>query len=251
MQLCGPRLTCSGGECVSAVYDPDAPHTGTTAPASPPSDGMVPAALAPSEAGIATEGDACSVDGEQRCAGFASTLPLRCEGSIWLRQPECSAAQRCDTSEGPKRGSCSAVPRECMGKQAGEPFCDDEKMHVCNADLLGSDLRPCAEQEHCATNSSGTAKCECVPGLIKTAAGCQQATDCTHENGGCDALTRCEINGGERSCTVCPPGFEGRGDTGCVPKLAELALRRATSFPDLRPTRSSIAFGYRCSHRVW
>jgi hypothetical protein len=236
MQLCGSGLTCSRGECVSAEYDPDAPRTGTTASVSHSSDGgMVPAAPAPSESGIATEGGDCDVDGERRCAGFASTLPLRCEGSTWLRQPDCSAAQHCDTSEGPTRGACRAIPRECVGKTADVPFCTDEMMRVCNADLLGSNLRPCADDERCAPDSQGNASCECEAGLIKIAERCQQPTDCTHENGGCDALTRCEVNGGARTCTTCPPGFDGRGETGCVPKLAELAVATGELVPAFAP----------------
>lgn len=235
MELCGAGLTCSGGECVSAVFDPNAPtNTGTTSSAARASDAGVPAARAPSATGIAAEGEPCDVDGEGRCSGFASTLPLRCESATWKRQPECAASQRCDTSES-RRGQCQPIARECMGRTADVPFCDQEMMHVCSADLLDSDIHPCSADQRCGTDSKGGAACVCLSGMVKGIAGCQEATDCSHDNGGCDRLTMCESNANAIKCTACPMGFGGTGETGCVPKLAQLAVSVGELAPAFAP----------------
>lgn len=156
MELCGPGLTCSGGDCVNAELDSNAiDNSGTTSNASRMQDGGMPGTPAPSESGIAAAGEHCDVEGELRCAGFASAQPLRCESSTWQRQPECTAAQRCDTSKSADRGKCQPLARECTGQTCDLPFCDDEIMHVCNADLLGSAVVPCGENQHCTPDAKG------------------------------------------------------------------------------------------------
>ena len=54
---------------------------------------------------------------------------------------------------------------------------------------------------------------------------CPAATDaaaadagglCLTNNGGCDPLTACTNAGGGRTCSACPTGYNGTGDTACA-----------------------------------
>jgi hypothetical protein len=238
-ELCGPGMTCSSGECVSAEFDPNAPRPTVAMRADPTmADTAATKMMMPNKSGIAEEGAACDVDGEKRCAAFGSAVPLRCEAAVWQRQAACTAAQRCDTSEGTGRGTCRAIPRQCMGQKPDVPFCDDEQMHVCNADLLASDVKPCSENERCSPDNGG-AHCACSPGFVDGAAGCQPSTDCTRENGGCDPLTMCSIVAAGVACTECPPGWNGTGKAGCVPGLGELSVANAELTPAFSPGTTS------------
>jgi hypothetical protein len=133
--LCGSDLTCRGGECVSSKYDPEAAPTKTDTQAATAID----SGSAPSSTGIAADKEACDQNGARRCAGFNSSVPLSCEDGRWVARAECTAMQRCDTSEGSTRGTCRAIPSECIGQKPDMPFCKSEMMHVCDADLLRSE----------------------------------------------------------------------------------------------------------------
>jgi trimeric autotransporter adhesin len=230
--VCGPGQTCMGGECVSAMYDPDAkPRPPAETPAGDAGPSNEP--NAPSQDGIAKEGESCSMEGERRCASFASSLPLRCSEGSWQRQTECTAAQRCDTSEGPMRGTCRTMAPKCAGQQPNEPFCDETAMRVCNADLLAVVDRVCGDNEQCVTEG-GRAECGCQTGFVKQHAGCRKSTTCS-DNGGCDPHTACNESGGNRTCTACPAGFSGTGETGCAPLLASLESTAGKLDPPFSP----------------
>lgn len=230
-ELCGPDLTCRGGACVSSEYDPNATPTKADADAGTSID----SGSAPNSSGTATESEACDQAGGRRCAGFNSALPLLCEGGVWLAQAECTAMQRCDTSDGATQGTCRPVAIECIGQRPLVPFCDSEMMQVCDSDLLHSKLRPCAENERCAPNGSGEVTCSCRVGLVKTLAGCEPATNCDSDNGGCDRLTQCRVEGNRRVCGMCPTGWSGVGESGCIPALVQLDVAPAVLTPAFSP----------------
>ncbi len=239
-ELCRGNQTCSRGQCVSAVYDPKAP------PPDPMTDPDIEVDAGPSQSGpqpsmegVASEGDSCATEGELRCAGFASALPLRCESGSWQRQMECSAAQRCDTSDSAMRGSCRAIPSECIGRQPNEPFCYAGMMQVCNADLVASMVRLCFENERCGPNENGEASCTCQPGFVKIDSVCQEPKGCEDDNGGCDPLTKCVPGQGGRTCTGCPPGYAGDGEAGCLPSLATLSSTPIPLSPPFDPSITS------------
>jgi hypothetical protein len=235
-ELCGASLTCSKGDCVSAELDPEASKSATSMRSDPsvaaPND---TAKAQPDPSGVAKEGDPCSTPDERRCASLGSDLPLRCDGTNWQRQPECTESQRCDTSAGSTRGTCQPIARECMGKQAGVPFCDSEVMYQCNADLLASDIKPCNEHEHCQPDGKGSGNCACRPGYVEHDTMCVEPPDCDTDNGGCDKLTDCIVQNGARTCTVCPSGWSGDGMSGCTPSLSSLEVANAELTPKFDP----------------
>jgi hypothetical protein len=239
-ELCSAGLTCSAGDCVSAEYDASSPgKTASRSDSTTTLDAGTPGV--PSDAGIADENQPCSVDGERACTGFGSSMPLRCTDALWQRQPECTETQRCDTSEGSTRGTCRAVDRICTGQQPAVPFCDAEKMYVCNADLLGAERRLCAENERCSPDETGSVHCTCRAGFVKKDETCVEATSCATANGGCDPLTMCIPTQGARVCGGCPSGWSGNGDVGCIPSLGDLTL----SSGQLTPAFDSSVSAYR------
>jgi hypothetical protein len=106
-------------------------------------------------------------------------------------------------------------------------------MRVCMSSF-SSVIRPCGANEHCVASSE--ARCECMTGFVRTAAGCERPSDCKVANGGCDLLTTCTMRGSERQCGVCPPGYVGQGDTGCEPLLANLVPSAGELVPAFDPT---------------
>lgn len=67
---------------------------------------------------------------------------------------------------------------------------------------------------------SGSAVCSCDSGFVNgaDAATCLDLNECTANNGGCDSLTTCTNSVGGFACGACPPGYDGTGATGCVPR---------------------------------
>jgi hypothetical protein len=47
---------------------------------------------------------------------------------------------------------------------------------------------------------------------------CVDIDECAIDHGGCDSLTTCKNFGGGFECSACPPGYDGSGTTGCVPR---------------------------------
>lgn len=232
---CGPGNTCSGGKCISAEYDPnrkrtpDATRSDATTQEPPQSEPK------PSAAGVATENAPCESDGDRRCSGIGSSLPLLCQGGTWTRQVECTAAQRCRTAEGPNRGKCEPIPMVCVGQQPEVRFCSNEMMFECSQDLLTFKPRTCPDNERCAQGTEG-AMCACNPGFARTkGVACEQSTSCAQANGGCDPLTTCRPTANGRECGECPSGWTGTGDTGCVPALMDLAITGADLTPPFNP----------------
>jgi hypothetical protein len=126
---------------------------------------------------------------------------------------------------------------ECVGKDADHAFCDGETMRVCT-DPLAPRVRPCGEHERCVGTESSV-HCDCSIGFIQGEGGCRPATHCGSDNGGCDALTRCEVVASAIACSACPAGYGGDGNRGCVPLLAALDVQPATLEPAFSPEVTS------------
>ena len=56
----------------------------------------------------------------------------------------------------------------------------------------------------------------CPAGFFAGADGCVDINECRGDSPPCDALTECINLSGGFTCSVCPPGFEGDGVSGCV-----------------------------------
>jgi hypothetical protein len=66
--------------------------------------------------------------------------------------------------------------------------------------------------------SDVTAYTLCSPGYAVDARGvCSDVDECSLGRFGCDGLTRCTNTIGGHTCTPCPAGYSGEGETGCIP----------------------------------
>jgi trimeric autotransporter adhesin len=125
------------------------------------------------------------------------------------------------------------APSMCDGRPAGSEVCDGAFVRVCNEDGQSSS-RQCGKQQRCVT-IDGQASCVCVPGSVDQGNGCQVATNCEVDRGGCDTLTTCSISGDERVCSMCPDGYEGDGKQGCIPMLSALTAAGGELSPAFTP----------------
>lgn len=168
---------------------------------------------------VATMSTACSEEGDLACAGGNRNV-LVCRASVWQVDKQCSPTERCDSAPG-LEAQCLPRADECIAHKSGERFCDASSIMRMCLDSGNSQVVACGKQQHCVTRDN-EAICACVPGTADVGAGCQVATDCAAGQGGCDMLTRCSMDGGQRTCSSCPEGYTGTGLTGCTPKLTSL-----------------------------
>jgi FG-GAP repeat len=223
-EACEPGFTCVDGACVDA----------TSTSAAPAADGGTPTTAADAstdthgglDEGLATAGHACKT-GQRACDGHGSLTPLACEDGVWKEQPACAENQRCSTADGDTLGSCQTIAEACANRTANEPYCDGETMYICT-DLTSAVERQCPDNEWCAQKGD-SAVCDCRAGYVRQSDGrCKQSKACEQMNGGCDPLTECSLVSNDRVCSSCPPGYTGRGETGCVPQLQDVMLSQGT-----------------------
>jgi hypothetical protein len=191
----------------------------------------------PEIAGISTDApaldsEACMTDGARACSASERDRPLVCQQGVWVAQSACDAAKRCDNSTGPARGTCQPLAAECKTRKPGDLFCDaDGVMRACTEQLTAQ-VRPCGENERCVDVDRVT--CACSPGFTSRDQACIKALDCV-DRGGCDPLTDCQPAQNGRSCTMCPVGYTGRGETGCEPLLQALSVMPGPLTPPFSP----------------
>jgi hypothetical protein len=233
-EMCSPQLTCRDGECVSAEGDPYR-GAGMEPGEEPAADGGL-TTNGDDRGAVASDGTRCTTEGARSCTGHGTRSPLRCEGSVWIAEPDCSDNERCVSAEGPDQGMCRPIARECLNQTPDVPFCNaDEAMLVC-LDLVSAKTVPCDVHERCVMEDK-KAKCGCQPGFVPgNQGGCIAATSCEVRNGGCDPQTKCTSKNGSRECGPCPPGFTGDGESGCSPLLDALEPSAGKLMPDFAPS---------------
>jgi hypothetical protein len=183
----------------------------------------------------ANTGTSCPSDGARTCDAIDSAKPLLCMKGEWTAQAPCGQDERCETATGADLGTCVAIDAECLAHPGGDEYCDGDSLRTCT-NMIPGKPRPCGDRRRCATDPlTGVAQCVCAAGAIDQGMGCQVATDCTIEQGGCDSLTKCSVSAGKRICSMCPAGFIGDGATGCVPQLLDLTVSGGALSPAFAP----------------
>jgi hypothetical protein len=229
MQLCPNGHTCHLGECIDAHYEAEPnSSSGQAGEPAPATDGGVDPGPT-----LGTEGESCDAEGARACLDAASRTPLRCVDGTWHSEPICAEDELCDTTPGAHRGTCRSIAVECLGHDPNVNFCDRDVMRVCK-NMFESDIRPCGDNMRCV--ATDIARCECETGFVKAAVGCERPADCSVENGGCDALTKCTMESSGPTCSACPPGYVGQGKTGCEPLLEGLLPSVGELSPAFDPT---------------
>lgn len=236
-ELCANGFTCHAGECVDAHFEADSKSISGSA------GGPAPATDAGPDPGgpvVAGEGEPCDAEGARACTAESSRTPLACEGGTWRSAAICAEDQLCDTTAGALRGSCRSIAAECRGHDPNVAFCDRDIMRVCQ-DMFASEIRQCGDNMRCVATDK--ARCECATGFVPAITGCERPRDCTVANGGCDVLTKCTMQGTGPTCSACPPGYFGRGETGCQPSLGGVTA----SVGKLNPAFDPSTHAYRVS----
>jgi|GEM_PF-1759940 len=225
-QVCGRSYSCAFGECVDArepLRDPIAVRGERASTVN---------ALTPEQMSGANAAQPCPVEGAHTCA-LADNAPLLCEQGSWQLQAVCGDMLGCDTADAETHGICQPVAPECAAREPGGLFCDaDGVMHRCQENAVAH-VKPCGENEHCV-DVNHDVRCSCLPGFIPDSQGCVEARDCK-DSGGCDPLTTCEMRNGERTCSACPPGYSGTGESGCAPLLRDLQVTGGVLEPAFDP----------------
>ena len=142
----------------------------------------------------------------------------------------------------------SGSPCIDAGKPAGAPLDDiegetrdahpdigaDEWHDACQGitcDGLGTCVRPTQHSAQCVCNTG-------YQNPIADAGGtdfhhCVDRDECATNNGGCDPLTTCHNEPGGRTCSACPSGYQGTGETGCVKGCAANPCQHGGTCTDL------------------
>jgi len=223
--LCAKTLTCAFGECVDAQEPLRDRSDVAVAPAAQADIGSI-------EQGVA-EAETCSEESKRTCATDSELQPLVCQQGAWQKESICSEMTRCDRSAAITHGTCQPLAAECAMREAGERFCDGGgAMFECQANRLAS-RKPCGDNERCVEVADDV-RCNCLPGFVASMQGCVEAVDC-RERGGCDRLTTCVMQADKPTCTECPSGYGGKGETGCYPLLSDLVVSPGTLDPAFDP----------------
>lgn len=208
----------------------------------PTSDAGDAAAAGPADAGQeptrepARIGKSCEPGAITTCSADWPPTVLACRDGAWTLDTVCRESERCHNDT--NTAKCMSVSDECVGREPGFVFCDAEAvMRVCFLDGNSMVLQQCGELERCQTVRN-RARCGCVPEAVQAPSGaCEWATSCATQNGGCDPLTTCSMNGSARVCGQCPlPGYVGDGAKGCEPRLLSLTPSCGALEPAFSPS---------------
>lgn len=183
----------------------------------------------------AAPGEPCGTAGERICA--TSQIPLACERGKWTYTVPCDSGERCETEAGANQGNCLRSDLTCIDRKPNEEFCDGDLVRACSSGGPRV-VRTCPDFQRCAP-VNGRPRCICAVGTVDRGRGCEEATDCQIDRGGCDTLTMCSVVGGTRICSECPPGYSGNGIDGCTPLLSALTVTPGVLQPAFSPTVNS------------
>jgi hypothetical protein len=236
MLLAAPWIAGALGCSPIAPFAQPPPDASVTAHAGAmrDSDVKLDASVLASDAGTAQVSTPCNAEDAMTCASAGGRERLSCQSSLWTAATPCKDGEVCVTAPADKQGSCQAVAAECVGHPPGIVFCDGDLRRVCN-ELGASQLLACGANERCRLNDD-VPSCRCVPGYVDEGSGCHVSENCNVQEGGCDPLTKCIDNAGQRTCSDCPSGYAGTGLTGCKPLLGSVTLSCGELAPVLNPS---------------
>ncbi|MBN1608763.1 MAG: hypothetical protein JW940_19200 [Polyangiaceae bacterium] len=152
----------SAGEAPDGGTGGSSPPTGGTPSAAGASLGTGGVTLPEPEVG--TVGTSCSEPGALQCAGTHQRVVVTCNGDgEWEAFESCPVGQYCDTRPGATLGSCQEPVAECVGKEPGETFCQNEDLYACGPDTITAYVAEdcvfcidgqCADREECPSGTN-------------------------------------------------------------------------------------------------
>jgi len=156
------------------------------------------------ETGGAAAVPACTTEGEIRCRGEAQRDRETCAASVWVPAASCAENEVCNGDS----GDCAVLSEFCLGRHAGEQYCDDNTLVTCSADLLSHTESGCFGL---CVESGGSAECaaaSCGDGIEQPEEACD---DGNATNGdGCSKACAHEpvavFAGGQQSCALTTTG---------------------------------------------
>ncbi len=165
----------------------------------------------------ATANGGCATPPAGSCTNTAGARVCACSTGFTGNGLTCNDINECATNNGgcaPVTGQCANLPgtRECTcvpGYAGSGVICTD--VNECATGNGG-----CALEGGACTNTSGSRNCTCLSGYAGDGVTCGDINECATNGGGCDPLTTCGNLPGTRSCSACPSGYGGSGDTACT-----------------------------------
>jgi hypothetical protein len=187
----------------------------------------------------------CAGDVLRTCPDLVAAIDERCPEHA--RCTEVAGAHRCECKLGYRAGDragddaavCVPIAPECVGRAPDARFCAGNAVRSC-VDQLAFVDELCMEHAVCSGAGSTTA-CVCEAGWRLAQRECVDVDECELDRGGCDALSECINTSGGHGCGPCPEGYAGDGETGCEPRLTELAIAGSVLRPAFDPETTSYA----------
>jgi probable HAF family extracellular repeat protein len=158
--VCGALPSCGEADCLETkTCTKTQPSSGGSGSFGGRGLGLAPA---PSKGGAATagaaptgsggeaggdSGDACSDEGERRCAAAADPTILECSGGVWVVAETCARGELCDSTE----VDCATIAPGCERLAPGRAFCEDNEVVVCGPDLVTVERKAC--EGRCASGA--------------------------------------------------------------------------------------------------
>jgi hypothetical protein len=115
-------------------------------------------------------------------------------------------------------GTTESLPLDDIDGQPRSPTFPDVGAYERGDHLGACTGQTCSGAGMClVVDSAG--ECVCHPGYARAAGDpltCEDIDECATNNGECDPLSACTNTPGGRTCGVCPPGYDGDGESGCI-----------------------------------
>jgi hypothetical protein len=167
----------------------------------------------------ATTNGGCSISPVAQCTNTAGSRNCTCPSGYGGGGLTCTDINECATNN----GGCSTSPPVTCTNTAGSRACDACPIGYTGDGVTCPDINECAAGNGgCAleggacTNTSGSRNCTCLSGYAGDGISCGDINECSLNGGGCDPLTTCSNLPGTRTCSSCPSGYDGTGDTACA-----------------------------------
>jgi hypothetical protein len=152
----------AGGRAPQGGEDGSGHSSGGSAPIAGASPGTGGVTLP--EPDVGTVGTECSEPGALQCAGTHQRVVVTCNGDgEWEAFESCPVGQYCDTRPGDTLGSCREPAPECVDREPGETFCQNEDLYACGPDTITTYVAEdcvfcidgqCADREECPSGTN-------------------------------------------------------------------------------------------------